>query len=75
MNTLETSNQATPTELSEACAPIPLSGGPTPTLTEILILSDGTLLIHNLTPAMASALNQINPEDSTIKPRAFEMNP
>jgi len=75
MNTLEIPNQATPIERSEDCAPVPLSGGLTPALTEILILSDGTLLIHNLTPAMAAALNQINPQDPTIKPRVLGMNP
>jgi len=37
---------------------------------DILILSDGTILVHNLTPAMATMLNAINPHDATMKPRA-----
>jgi len=36
-----------------------------------LILSDGTILIHNLTPAMAAILNKVNPQDKTIQRRAF----
>jgi len=55
--------------------PVAASRCAPPEVTEILILSDGTLLIHNLTPAMAAALNQLNPQDPTIKPRVFEMNP
>jgi hypothetical protein len=38
---------------------------------DLLILSDGTILIHNLTPAMAAILNEINPKDQTIQQRAF----
>ena len=75
MNTFKTPNEAKSIELLEACASIPVSSGPAPALTEILILSDGTLLIHNLTPAMAAALNQINPQDPTIKPRVLGVNP
>jgi len=40
----------------------------TPTV-DILILSDGTILVHNLTPDMAAALNAVNPGDPTIAPR------
>src|SRR5215471_8318547 len=38
---------------------------------DLLILSDGTILIHNLTPAMAAILNKVNPQDKTIQRRAF----
>jgi len=38
--------------------------------TDILVLSDGTLLAHNLTPVMASVLHQINPQDESFKARA-----
>ena len=37
--------------------------------TDLLILSDGTVLAHNLTPGMAAVLHQINPEDETMKVR------
>ena len=38
---------------------------------EILILPDGLILVHNLTPVMAAILNQFNPDDHTIKPRVI----
>jgi len=38
---------------------------------ELLILSDGTVLAHNLTPAMASILQALNPADETLKRRAL----
>jgi len=38
-------------------------------LCDLLILSDGTVLVHNLTPAMAAVLNEINPEDAAIHRR------
>lgn len=41
-----------------------------PLATDILILSDGTLLAHNLTPVMASVLQQLNPHDKTFRARA-----
>ena len=50
-----------PAETSEASA-------------DILILSDGTILVHNLTPVLAAALNAINPQDTTIKPRALAVS-
>ena len=45
--------------------------GPTETSADILILSDGAILVHNLTPVLAAVLNAINPQDPSIKPRAF----
>jgi hypothetical protein len=38
--------------------------------TDILILSDGTVLAHNLTPGMAKVLHKLNPKDKAIKARA-----
>ena len=38
--------------------------------TDILILSDGTVLAHNLTPGMAKVLHELNPKDKAIKARA-----
>ena len=38
--------------------------------TDILILSDGTVLAHNLTPGMAKVLHKLNPNDATIRARA-----
>jgi hypothetical protein len=37
---------------------------------DLLILSDGTILAHNLTPVMADALQAINPTDATLRQRA-----
>ncbi|MEI8044292.1 MAG: hypothetical protein WCL11_22975 [Verrucomicrobiota bacterium] len=41
-----------------------------PLTTDILILSDGTVLAHNLTPGMATVLHQLNPQDETFGARA-----
>ena len=41
--------------------------------TDLLILSDGTIFVHNLTPAMAAILSEINPHDPSIQPRALAM--
>lgn len=38
--------------------------------TDLLILSDGTVLAHNLTPGMADVLQQINPRDESMGRRA-----
>lgn len=38
--------------------------------TDILILADGTVLAHNLTPGMAKVLHKLNPKDKAIKARA-----
>ena len=39
-------------------------------LCDFLILSDGTILSHNLTPQMAEALRVMNPADETLRQRA-----
>ena len=40
-----------------------------PLTTDILILSDGTVLAHNLTPGMATVLHQLNPQEETFGAR------
>ena len=43
----------------------------TSTLTsELLILPDGRILVHNLTSAFAELLSQLNPADEQIRSRA-----
>lgn len=37
---------------------------------DFLILSDGTVLAHNLTPAMAAILKSVNPRDPNMRKRA-----
>ena len=37
---------------------------------EILILTDGRILTHNLTPAMAAVLRELNPDDEPMQQRA-----
>jgi hypothetical protein len=37
---------------------------------ELLILADGRVLMHNLTPAMAAALRELNPDDEPMQERA-----
>jgi hypothetical protein len=44
--------------------------GRRPADTDILILSDGTVMAHNLTPGMATVLHKLNPGDETIRARA-----
>ena len=40
---------------------------------EILILADGRILAHNLTPAMAAVLRELNPDDEPMQQRAGEL--
>lgn len=37
---------------------------------ELLILPDGRILVHNLTQPMALVLHELNPGDDSINPRA-----
>jgi len=39
-------------------------------VSELLILPDGRVLVHNLTPAFAGLLRELNPDDEQISPRA-----
>ena len=36
---------------------------------ELLILPDGIVLAHNITPLMAAVLSVLNPEDAAIRER------
>jgi hypothetical protein len=40
------------------------------THTELLILPDGRVLVHNLTPAMAALLHALDPQDRSMIDRA-----
>ena len=41
---------------------------------DILILTDGRILAHNLTPAMAAVLLELNPNDERMRQRAMVMD-
>jgi hypothetical protein len=36
---------------------------------ELLLLADERILVHNLTPAFAAVLRELNPADEQIQPR------
>ena len=38
-------------------------------VSELLLLPDGRVLVHNLTPAFADLLHELNPDDRQIQPR------
>lgn len=40
-------------------------------MSEVLIMPDGKIFAHNLTPAMAAVLSELNPSDEGIKQRAI----
>jgi hypothetical protein len=40
---------------------------------DILILADGRVLTHNLTPAMAAVLGKLNPDDEPMRRRARKL--
>ena len=37
---------------------------------ELLILADGNIFAHNLTPTMAGLLSELNPNDAAMRQRA-----
>ena len=37
---------------------------------ELLILADGRVMTHNLTPAIATVLRELNPDDEPMRQRA-----
>jgi hypothetical protein len=39
-------------------------------ITEILLQPDGTVFVHNLTPAMAKLLTELDPENEEMRQRA-----
>jgi hypothetical protein len=42
-------------------------------MSEVLLMPDGTVLAHNLTPAMAAVLHELNPADETIRQRVVTL--
>lgn len=40
-------------------------------LCELLVMPDGKIYAHNLTPEMAAVLSELNPNDAGIKQRAI----
>jgi len=40
-------------------------------ITELLVLPDGRILVHNLTPAFAGLLSGLNPDDEQLASRAL----
>ena len=40
-------------------------------ISEVLIMADGKIYAHNLTPAMAAVLSELNPGDDAIKQRVI----
>jgi len=40
---------------------------------DLLILTDGRVLMHNLTPALAAVLRELNPADETLRRRAGKL--
>jgi hypothetical protein len=43
-------------------------------VTELLILPDGRILVHNLTPAFAGLLHELNPDAEQISSRLSRRN-
>jgi hypothetical protein len=48
---------------------------PTQPPTELLILDDGRILAHYLSPALAEVLSSLNPNDEPMKLRAARLTP
>ncbi len=44
--------------------------GKHPLTSELLLLPDGRILVHNLTPAFAGLLKKLNPDDEQIRLRS-----
>lgn len=40
-------------------------------MSELLIMPDGKIYVHNLTPEMAVVLSELNPNDETIQQRVI----
>ena len=40
-------------------------------MSELLIMPDGRIYVHNLTPEMAAVLRELNPDDETIQQRVI----
>ena len=48
----------------------PATGNSQALHSELLLLPDGRILVHNLTQPMALVLHELNPGDDSINPRA-----
>ena len=44
-------------------------------VTEFLILADGRILVHSITPTMAAILSELNPQDELMRKRAAATMP
>jgi hypothetical protein len=44
-------------------------------ISELLILGDGSIFVHNLTPMMAGLLSELNPHDEAMRLRAKTVTP
>ncbi|MHB8522696.1 MAG: hypothetical protein ACYDH9_18315 [Limisphaerales bacterium] len=60
----------TPAEKEPVASPHPAGPDCSSVTTELLILDDGRVLAHNLTPAVADLLSGLNPADESMKQRA-----
>ena len=38
-------------------------------MSEVLIMPDGRIYVHNLTPALAAVLSELNPDDASFRQR------
>ncbi len=55
-----------PRQPKQGRTPRPAAGSLT---TELLVLPDGRILVHDLTPGFAALLNELKPSDEAIKLR------
>ena len=42
--------------------------------TEFLILANGRIMVHNITPTMAAILSELNPNDHLMRQRAHAID-
>ena len=42
--------------------------------TEFLILADGRIMVHSITPTMAAILSELNPHDELMRQRAHAID-
>jgi len=42
--------------------------------TEFLILADGRIMVHSITPTMAAILSELNPHDELMRQRAHAVD-
>ena len=50
--------------------PVEMPEQPPSLESDLLLLPNGRLLVHNLTPAMAEVLRKLDPEDQVMRKRA-----